>query len=62
MYKHQAYNVYTGEIITSTSAKAVQRRVAQSNRWETKYGFRKIANKVVRSWKFSHNGKFTGGK
>lgn len=59
-YKHQAYNIYTGEVITSTSAKSVKRRVAQSNRWETKYGFRKDANKVVRSWRFNHNYGFTG--
>lgn len=56
--RHQAYNTYTGEIITSTSAKTVQKRVAQINRWETKYGFRDIANKVAKSWRFSHNGGF----
>ena len=56
--KHQAYNIYTGELITSTSAKAVQRRVAQANRWDVKYGFREVSNRVVRSWRFSHNGGF----
>lgn len=58
-FKHQAYNTFSGEVITSTSAKEVQRRVAQANRWDTKYGVREVSNRVVRSWKFNHNYGFT---
>ena len=58
-FKHQAYNIYTGEVITSTSAKALQKRVAQVNRWDVKYGFRDMCYRVVKGWKFCHDGRFT---
>jgi hypothetical protein len=57
--KHQAYNTYTGEIITSTRAKAVQRRVKTLNRFEHRFGLKDIARTYSKSWIFCHDGRFT---
>ena len=57
--RHQAYNTYTGEVITSTSAKAVQRRVKAFNRFEHRFGIKDIARVYSKSWVFCHDGRFT---
>jgi hypothetical protein len=62
-FKHQAYNTFSGEIITTANGNHLKRRVAQFNRYEGNSQIAKaIARKYAKSWRFSHNGKFTGGK
>lgn len=63
MYKHQAYNTFSGEVLTTTNGNHLKRSVARLNRYveNSKIG-KVIARKYAKSWRFSHNGKFTGGK
>ena len=58
-FKHQAYNTFSGEILTTTNGNHLKRSVARLNRYESD---KAIARKYAKSWRFSHNGKFTGGK
>ena len=65
--KHQAYNTFSGEIITTNNAHYLKRLVAKHNRFEKTEAksemARKIYSKYIRSWKFCHDGRLTkGGK
>ena len=62
-FKHQAYNTFSGEVLTTTNGNHLKRSVARLNRYveNSKIG-KVIARKYTKSWRFSHNGKFTGGK
>jgi hypothetical protein len=50
-FKHIAYNLTTGEVITTTTGNALKRRVRDCNRWAIRYGY------PVGEWRFAHNGK-----
>lgn len=63
MYKHQAYNTFSGEVITTTSGNNLKRIVAKNNRYMGNDKFSQaIVRKYAKSWIFSHNAKFVGGK
>jgi hypothetical protein len=61
--KHQAYNTFSGEIITTTNGNNLKRLVARHNRFErvcaSSEMVLKIYSKYIRSWKFCHDGRFT---
>lgn len=62
MYKHQAYNIFSGEVLTTTNGNHLKRRVARNNRYMGNDRFGKaIARKYAKSWIFSHDAKFVGG-
>ena len=50
-FKHIAYNLTTGEVITTTTGNALKRRVRDCNRWAIRYGY------PVGEWRFAHGGK-----
>lgn len=50
--RHIAYNVFTGEVLTTDSARELKRRTAQISRFNYRhYGM------TEGGWLFSHNGK-----
>lgn len=61
--KHQAYNTFSGEVLTTTNGNHLKRWVARHNRFEKSCAnsvmARKIYSKYIRSWRFCHNGEFT---
>ena len=50
-FKHIAYNLTTGEVITTTTGNALKRRVRDCNHWAIRYGY------PVGQWRFAHGGK-----
>ena len=47
--KHVAYNIETGEIITTTTSNSLKRFVKQHNRWNIEQGY------PIGTWLFAHN-------
>ena len=56
MYKHIAYNLTTGEIVTCETASYLKKMVSQITKVNRAWGFH--SNK----WVFSHNGKVSQKK
>ena len=50
-FKHIAYNLTTGEVITTTTGSHLKRKVKENNAWAIRYGY------PVGEWRFAHNGK-----
>ena len=61
--KHQAYNIFSGEIITTTNGNHLKRWVAHENRLAKSFIGSMIIQeeycKYIRSWRFCHDGRFT---
>lgn len=51
MFKHIAYNITTGEVLSCTTGNGLKRRVEREKRWNMAHGF------PSGEWFFSHNGK-----
>lgn len=47
--KHVAYNIETGEIITTTKSNHLKRCVKQANRWNVQHSY------PLGKWLFAHN-------
>ena len=48
MYKHIAYNIETGEVITASTGNHLKRCVARANAWSVRFGF------STGKWLFAH--------
>ena len=48
MYKHIAYNIETGEVITASTGNHLKRCVARANAWSVRYGL------STGKWFFAH--------
>ena len=60
-FKHQAYNTFSGEVLTTTNGNHLKRCVARLNRYESNNQMTKAnAREYAKSWKFNHNYGFTG--